>query len=203
MTDKSKLKSGKKIKDKKANRLPIDEILPKSSNENSEDIKGYKKIMVIDTPEELRKLVKRITKEELRKIGKEDLKSIYEKAKDAYPDSMKKISRKERENLYCIQEELYSKLDPALITSLEGIGETLVKNPGSRKKAIKYNLPGTGAVLVKEWKGKKLEVKITDGGFEYCNKIYKSLSNLAKEISGYAVSGPIFFGLRKPKVQVA
>ena len=32
---------------------------------------------------------------------------------------------------------------------------------------------------------------------------YSSLSKLAKEISGYAVSGPIFFGLRKPKVKLA
>jgi hypothetical protein len=148
---------------------------------------------------EFREFIKKITQEELNKLSKEDFENIYDKAKEAYPFSIKKISRSERENLYFIQEQLFGKLDSKLISSLENIGETIVNSPSSRKKAIKYNLPGSGAVIVKQWKGKKLEVKIIDGGFEYQGKQYKSLSNLAKDISGYAVSGPIFFGLRKPK----
>ena len=157
-----------------------------------------------ESNEEFRNLIKKITQDELKKFCKEDLQHIYDKAKDAYPPaSMKKLSRHERDNLYFIQEQLFGKLDTKLVSSLENIGETLVKNPDSRKKAIKYNLPGSGAVIVKQWKGKKLEVKIVDGGFEYKGKPYKSLSRLAKEISGYAVSGPVFFGLRKPKEKVA
>ena len=159
--------------------------------------------MVLDTPEAFRVVIKKITQEELKKSCKEDLQQMYDKAKEAYPVSMKKLSRPERDNLYFIQEKLFGKLNPALTFSLERIGETLVKNPDSRKKAIKYNLPGSGAVIVKQWKGKKLEVKIVDGGFKYKGKPYKSLSRLAKEISGYAVSGPIFFGLRKPKETIS
>jgi hypothetical protein len=151
---------------------------------------------------EFRELIKKVTQEELKKLSKEELKKIYERAKEAYPSTMKKISRPERENLYFIQEQLFGKLDPKLISSLENIGETLVKNPASRKKSIKYNLPGSGAVIVKQWKGKKLEIKIIDSGFEYQGKKYKSLSNLAKDISGYVVSGPVFFELRKPKEKI-
>lgn len=151
---------------------------------------------------EFRELIKKITQEELKKLSKEELQKIYECAKEAYPSSMKKLSRRERENLYFIQEQLFGELDKKLVSSLENIGDTLVNKPASRKKAIKYNLPGTGAVIVKQWKGKKLEIKIIDGGFEYRGKFYKSLSNLAKDISGYAVSGPIFFGLRKPKEKI-
>jgi hypothetical protein len=152
-----------------------------------------------DSLDEFRELIKRITQDELSKLEKADLKNMYERAKEAYPASMKKLSRKERENLYAMQEILFGNLDPKLISSLENIGETLVNNPDSRKKTIKYNLPGSGAIIVKQWKGKKLEIKIIDSGFEYQGKKYNSLSYLEKEISGYAVSGPIFFGLRKPK----
>ncbi len=177
----------------------VDNIIPNLSPKTDDTIPGYKKLMVLDTPEAFRNLIKKITQEELKKFRKEDLQHMYDKAKEAYPASMKKLSRHERDNLYFIQEQLFGKLDPKLVSSLENIGETLVKSPDSRKKAIKYNLPGSGAVIVKQWKGKKLEVKIIDGGFEYKGKPYNSLSRLAKEISGYTVSGPVFFGLRKAK----
>ncbi len=188
MTDKKKLKT------------------ERAKGNNSRNSEFFKKDFQEITPEDLekfRKFIKKITKEELKKLEKEQLKEFYDIAKEAYPDSMKKLSRRERDNLYVIQEELFGRLDPKIIASLENIGETLVKNPSARKKAIKYNLPESGAIIIKQWKGKKFEIKIVESGFAYKNKIYKSLSKLAKEISGYAVSGPIFFGLRKPQEKVA
>jgi hypothetical protein len=149
--------------------------------------------------EALRKLVKKITAEELKKLDKEKLQHLYDGAVTAYPETGgPPMSRKERHNLYIIQEQLFGGLENKLVTSLENIGETLAKAPDKRKKAIGYNLPSSGAVITKVWKGKKLEVKILELGFEYEGEKYKSLSKLAKEIAGYAVSGPIFFGLRKP-----
>lgn len=192
----------KKLNNKKPKN--IDEVLPDISPVTKDDeIPGCKKVMVLDTPEGLRELVKTITEEEIKKIRPEDLREIYDKAKDAYPDSVKKISRKERDNLYAIQEQIFGELDPKIKSSLENIGETLVKAPETRKKKIKYNIPGNGAVIVKEFKGKNLEIKIIEGGFKYEGKTYKSLSKLAQEISGYAVSGPVFFGLRKPKEKIS
>ena len=131
------------------------------------------------------------------KLYKEHLKQLYEGAKNIYPDDIKQISRKERQNLYLIQEQLFGGLDNKTIESLENIGETLVKQPDKRKKKVNYNLPSSGAIISKDWKGKKLEIKILDSGYEYQGEIFKSLSKLAKHITGYAVSGPIFFGLRK------
>lgn len=152
---------------------------------------------------EFRKMIKTITEAELKKLKKEHLQQLYDKAQIAYPNAGKQVSRAERQNLYIIQEGLFGGLDPKLQSSLENIGETLVKNPSKRKKAINYNLPNSGAVIIKNWNGKKLEVKILESGFEYKGKTYNSLSQLAKEIAGYTVSGPIFFGLRKPKAKVA
>ena len=152
---------------------------------------------------EFRKMIKTIKVAELKTLKKEQLQQLYNMAGTAYPNAGKQVSRIERQNLHVIQECLFGGLDPKIQSSLENIGETLLKNPSKRKKAIDYNLPKSGAVIIKNWNDKKLEVKILESGFEYKGKNYNSLSQLAKEIAGYTVSGPIFFGLRKPKVKVA
>lgn len=169
-----------------------------NKRQETKNVKSSDQLTDIQISEdELRKLIKNITKEELAKLDKEKLQQLYDGAKKAYPDDIKQISRKERQNLYIIQEKLFGGLEPDTIRTLENIGKTLVKNPDKRKKKINYNLPSSGAVISKNWRGKKLEVKILDAGYEYQGEAFKSLSNLAKHITGYAVSGPIFFGLRK------
>ena len=49
------------------------------------------------------------------------------------------------------------------------------------------------------WLESRLAYKIQDDGrFEYQARAYKSLSGVAKAITGTAWSGPAFFGLRQP-----
>jgi len=52
-----------------------------------------------------------------------------------------------------------------------------------------------GARLLREWNGETHEVTVTDGGFAYRDKTYKSLSAIARTITGTRWSGPAFFGL--------
>jgi hypothetical protein len=54
-----------------------------------------------------------------------------------------------------------------------------------------------GTRLVRKWRGRLFEVFIGNGGadFHFNGKIYKSLSHIAKEITGAHWSGPRFFGL--------
>lgn len=56
-------------------------------------------------------------------------------------------------------------------------------------------LPIPGTVITKEYKGKSYKVKVLDKGFEYNGKIYKTLSAIAKEITGAHWNGYLFFGL--------
>ncbi|HSS64834.1 MAG TPA: DUF2924 domain-containing protein [Gammaproteobacteria bacterium] len=53
-----------------------------------------------------------------------------------------------------------------------------------------------GTQILREWQGDTHTVTVTDGGFQYRNKTYKSLSVIAREITGTRWSGPAFFGLR-------
>src|SRR6516165_9824664 len=53
-----------------------------------------------------------------------------------------------------------------------------------------------GARLVREWRGGSYEVLVLDDGFSWHGTHYRSLSAIAREITGTAWSGPLFFGLR-------
>lgn len=58
-----------------------------------------------------------------------------------------------------------------------------------------------GTQLVREWNGKPYRVEITENGFDLDGKTYRSLTAIAKKITGVHWSGPRFFGLTtsKPK----
>lgn len=53
----------------------------------------------------------------------------------------------------------------------------------------------SGAHLVREWNGRTYQVQVTEGGFEMDGKTWRSLSAIAKHITGATWSGPRFFGL--------
>lgn len=52
-----------------------------------------------------------------------------------------------------------------------------------------------GARLIREWHGKTHSVTVTDAGFDYAGRSYRSLTEIAREITGTHWSGPRFFGL--------
>jgi hypothetical protein len=52
-----------------------------------------------------------------------------------------------------------------------------------------------GARLIREWHGRTHIVTITDAGFDYAGDSYRSLTEIAKTITGTHWSGPRFFGL--------
>jgi hypothetical protein len=54
--------------------------------------------------------------------------------------------------------------------------------------------PGTR--LVREWQGRTYDVLVLDDGFCWQSARYRSLSALARKITGTAWSGPLFFGLK-------
>jgi hypothetical protein len=54
-----------------------------------------------------------------------------------------------------------------------------------------------GTVLVREWHGTTHQVTVTENGVRYQEKLFRSLSEVAREITGTRWSGPLFFGLRK------
>lgn len=52
-----------------------------------------------------------------------------------------------------------------------------------------------GARLIREWQGRTIAVLTTDTGFIWEEREYRSLSQIAREVTGAHWSGPRFFGL--------
>ncbi len=51
---------------------------------------------------------------------------------------------------------------------------------------------------MREWNGRTYTVTVIEDGFEYGEKTYRSLTKVARVITGAHWSGPRFFGLNGP-----
>jgi Protein of unknown function (DUF2924) len=54
-----------------------------------------------------------------------------------------------------------------------------------------------GTRFVREWNGKTIAVQATEAGFEWDGESYRSLSEIARKVTGAHWSGPRFFGLNR------
>ena len=53
-----------------------------------------------------------------------------------------------------------------------------------------------GSNLVREWNGRTYQVEVVDGGYVMDGKTWRSLSAMARHITGARWSGPRFFGVQ-------
>ncbi len=97
-----------------------------------------------------------------------------------------------------LQEKVYGGLTAAQKRKLAGIAEDLRKNGDlSGSPAIRMK---PGLRLVREWRGETHTVLVLEDGFEWNGRRRRSLSAIAREITGTQWSGPSFFGLKpRPK----
>jgi len=97
---------------------------------------------------------------------------------------------------YRIQELAYGGLKPETVRRLERLGEEL--DGGDRKKSrVRANtMPIAGTRLIREWQGVEHVVTVTTNGFEWQGRPYKSLSAIARAITGTRWNGWVFFGLK-------
>lgn len=57
------------------------------------------------------------------------------------------------------------------------------------------NDPAPGTVLVRDYKGQRIQVEVVDDGFVWEDRRYKSLSAVALAVTGSRWNGRLFFGL--------
>ena len=94
-----------------------------------------------------------------------------------------------------LQEQSYGGTGRALRRRLQTLTGEREKRGASFDPAIVLK---TGTTLVRQWRGHTHAVLVRDDGFEYEGERYRSLSVIAKRITGAHWSGPRFFGLTKP-----
>lgn len=100
---------------------------------------------------------------------------------------------------YRIQEMYYGGLNDQAREQLARVTESdpLAKpeSPKSGNKTARPSQLVPGTRLKRRWRGIEYEVLVVDGGFKYQDKLYRSLTAVAIEITGTKWSGRLFFGL--------
>ena len=96
---------------------------------------------------------------------------------------------------YRIQEIAFGGLSKATLRRLAGLAAEFESDGRIATPAQPRIKPG--ARLVREWHGRTHAVVVTEEGFEFEGKLYRSLTGIAREITGAAWSGPRFFGTRQ------
>lgn len=64
-----------------------------------------------------------------------------------------------------------------------------------------HRLPMPGAILTRQYKGTTIRVMVLERGFDYNGEVYRSLTAIARTITGSRWNGFLFFGLQKEKVK--
>jgi hypothetical protein len=100
---------------------------------------------------------------------------------------------------YRIQELAYGGLKKETVERLEALGEQLDGGKLEVRKRRVDDRPIAGTQLIREWQGIEHRVTVRLDDFEYDGRPYKSLSAIARAITGTRWNGWVFFGLRNQR----
>ena len=118
--------------------------------------------------------------------------------RDLYNTEPPAYNRRFLENrlAYRLQELAYGGLKAGTIRRLEMLGEQLDGGKQSVRSRRTDDRPLAGTKLIREWQGTAYEVLVQLDHFVFHGTRYKSLSAIARAITGTVWNGWAFFGLR-------
>ena len=97
--------------------------------------------------------------------------------------------------------ELACDADLRLNPPRAALPETPATEAQPRTRTLEFQtdprLPPPGTVLTRKYKGRVLQVQVLHHGLEYDGQVYKSLSAVAKAITGSHCNGHLFFRMGK------
>lgn len=99
---------------------------------------------------------------------------------------------------YRVQELAYGGLSEETVERLDALADEL-DGKRNRRSSFAANRPIVGTRLIREWNGKEHCVTVRHADFEYQGRPYKSLSAVAKHITGTQWNGLVFFGLKNTR----
>ena len=97
---------------------------------------------------------------------------------------------------YRIQELAYGGLRKETVERLRTLGKQYGGSSATKRKGHSHRLPVAGTRLIREWQGIEHSVTVRSDDFDYQGRPYKSLSAIAREITGVRWNGWVFFGLK-------
>jgi hypothetical protein len=134
----------------------------------------------------------------LHQLTAEELLAQWQTLFGADPPAKFRSSLQVQAIAYRLQEKALGGLKPATLRLLERIADDAAAGRPVSTTPAKVHTT-TGTVLMREWHGKKHQVTVMEDGFLYRAKRFRSLSQIARAITGARWSGPLFFGLKSPR----
>jgi Protein of unknown function (DUF2924) len=133
--------------------------------------------------------------DQLRQLNAEELREQWQTLFGADPPPKLRSSLTVQAIAYRLQEKALGGLKPATLRLLERIADdaTVRRQVSTTPEKIRVS---TGTVLIREWHGTQHQVTVLKDGFLYRAKRFRSLSRIARAITGSRWSGPLFFGLK-------
>src|ERR1700704_127369 len=101
---------------------------------------------------------------------------------------------------YRIQELAFGGLKPETVERLAALAAGLGGKP-AKGACSAQDRPIAGTRLIRDWQGTEHSVTVRDDGFEYQGRPYKSLSAIARQITGTRWNGWVFFGLKNQRAR--
>jgi len=95
---------------------------------------------------------------------------------------------------YRLQDRACGGLKPSTDRLLDRLGDA---GSAEGRKPMPKPRTAAGTVLIREWGGISHRVTVREDDVVYAGRHYKSLSEVARAITGARWSGPLFFGLRE------
>jgi hypothetical protein len=95
---------------------------------------------------------------------------------------------------YRLQEKASPSLKPATRRVLDRIADN---RSSDAPQSMQQRRASAGTVLIRQWRGVSHRVTVLDTDVVYRGRHYKSLSEVARAITGSRWSGPLFFGLKR------
>ena len=129
--------------------------------------------------------------EDLNDLGRDDLSKAWRDLHGKVPPPKMSQVFMRRVLAFEIQAQRHGGLSKAAL-------KELTRKDGKRRVATKTSSAlKPGGRLLREWNGTTHVVDVTEDGFLWNGETYRSLSVIARTITGSHWSGPRFFGLTK------
>jgi hypothetical protein len=141
--------------------------------------------------------------EELSQLGELDPGELRKRWRNLFgsdPPARLRSSLMVQAIAYRLQEKSLGGLKPATLRLLKTVADDVLAGRQVSATAEKIRLRA-GSILVREWHGSKHQVSVLKEGFLYRSKQYRSLSEIARAITGSRWSGPLFFGLKSSRTE--
>ncbi len=144
--------------------------------------------------------------EELRTLPLPVLRERYREAHDGKEAPCTNRYYLWRRLAYRMQEYELGGLSQDALVKIDGLSSSLAQTPrASRSRGPveppspadrrERRLPAPGTLIRREYKDRTVTVKVLEGGFEYEGRVFRSLSGVAKEVTGDHWNGFLFFNL--------